>query len=90
MDQMDDGKEWIQFVTVSNFGFAQLTPSTTMKLTLYLMNPWTAYPFAQKSITAIQYNSIEQQVAQGSILLTQIHPNLTSFTPSLVPYFSFS
>lgn len=66
-----------------------LMPSTSIKLILYLMNPWTAYSFGQKNITAVQLNSLNQQVARGSILLNSIYPNVTSFTPATLQSYSF-
>ena len=89
IDTVADNKEWIQYITVSNFGQTMLTPATSVKLILYLMNPWTAYGFDQKNITAIQFNSMNQQVAKGSILLNSIYPNVTSFTPANLQFYTF-
>lgn len=89
IDTVNDNREWIQTITVSNFGQSILMPSTTVKLILYLMNPWTAYSFGQKNITAVQLNSMNQQVARGSILLNSIYPNVTAFNPATLQAFSF-
>jgi hypothetical protein len=63
---------------------------STIKVTLYLTNPWTSYSFGQKNITAIQFNGMGQQVAKGIILLGSIYTNLTSFTTSSISYYSFN
>ncbi len=89
IDTVNDNKEWIQTITVSNFGQSMLMPSTSVKLILYLMNPLTAYSFGQKNITAVQFNSMNQQVARGSILLNSIYPNVTLFTPATLQFYSF-
>lgn len=90
MDIIDDGREWIQYVTVINFGQVQLAPNTPIKFIFYMVNPWTAYPFGQKNITAIQFNSLNQQVAKGFILLNSLHPSLTTFTPLSISNYIFT
>ncbi len=79
----------MQYVTVSNFGYMQLMPNTTIKIILYFINPYTAYSFGQKNITVIQYNSLYQQVAKGYILLNSLYPNLSSFTPVNIANYNF-
>ncbi len=83
-DSLNDGKDWIQYVSISNFSYVQIYPNTPVKLTLYLINPWTAYPFAQKSITAVLFNSMGQTTSKGLIYLSSIYANITSFTASAV------
>lgn len=81
IDQVNDGEDWIQYVTVSNFTGVQLQPNISFTLTLYFMNPWTAYTLTQKNISAISYNSLGQATSLGVVNLTSIYPNLVSFTP---------
>ena len=52
-DQLNDGKDWMQYVTLNNFTGVQLQPNTPFTLTLYLINPYTAYPLIKKTISAI-------------------------------------
>ena len=71
----------MQYVTLSNFSNVQLQPNTSFTLTLYLINPYTAYTFTQKTISAILYNSLGQATSRGSVDLTSIYPGLETFTP---------
>lgn len=80
-DQLNDGKDWLQYVTLNNFTGVQLQPNTPFTLTLYLINPYTAYPLTQKTISAILYNSLGQATSRGSVDLTSIYPGLETFTP---------
>lgn len=87
-DQLNDGKDWLQYVTLSNFTGVQLQPNTPFILTLYLINPYTAYSLTQKTISAILYNSLGQQTSRGSVDLTSIYPALTTFTPVQLPTYT--
>ena len=89
VDSVNDNSDWTQYITVSNFGQMPLTQAAQIKLTLYLMNPWTAYAFGQRNISAIQYNSMNQQVARGEVLLNSIYPNATSFTAVTLSNYNF-
>ena len=87
---MNDGREWTEQVTASNFGQSQVGTGVSIRLVLYLNNPWTAYGFGQLNISAVQVNALEQQVARGVIMLNSIYPNSSAFTPVTLQNVSLS
>lgn len=79
-DQQNDGKDWIQSITVNFTNNIQILPNTTFQLMIYLTNPWTSYSFSSLNITVALYNSIGQAESVGFVMLSSIYQNLVAFT----------
>lgn len=86
---VNDEKEWVQNVNITKFGSGVIQPGSIVKITLYLMNPLTAYSLSQKAVRVTLINLLGQTLSKGSYSLAGVYPNLNSFIASQLSSYLF-
>ena len=89
-NQANDSSSWLQYIQINNLGPTVIPTGSIIKVTLYLTNPFTAYPFNLNKISVIFSNPQAQPISSGSVLLSSLNGSVTGFTPATIGTYSFN
>lgn len=72
---------WLRTATLNSLGPFKIQANQTIRISLYLTNAWSAYPFNNKMIIINVLDPKANVVAQGSTSVAALFPSKLSFDP---------